>query len=62
MDEDIAIINTNTKNQKIKDFLVKFRKHLISIFIVIILLIFSYLFMEIFRKKIKLKLQISTVS
>ena len=56
MDEDIAIINTNTKNQKIKDFLVKFRKHLISIFIVIILLIFSYFIYGDFQKKNKIKI------
>ena len=29
MDEDIAAIDANTRNQKIKDFFVKFKKHII---------------------------------
>ena len=29
MDEDLAAINANTRNQKVKDFFIKFKKHLI---------------------------------
>ena len=29
MDEDMAAIDANTRNQKIKDFFVKFKKHII---------------------------------
>ncbi len=33
MDEDIAIINSNTRNQRIKDFFTKKKKLLISLLI-----------------------------
>ena len=56
MDEDIEIINTNTRNQKIKNFFVNNKKKIIifaSVFILIA--IFYFLFLEIKeRNKIKL--------
>ena len=42
MDEDIAIINTNTRNEKIKNFFIKNKKKLIILVSIIILLIFGY--------------------
>ena len=42
MDEDIAIINTNTRNEKIKNFFIKNKKILIILVSIIILLIFGY--------------------
>ena len=42
MDEDISIINTNTRNEKIKNFFIKNKKYLIIILSLIILIIFFY--------------------
>ena len=42
MDEDIAIINTNTRNEKIKNFFIKNKKILIILVSIIILLVFGY--------------------
>jgi len=56
MDEDIAIVNDNTRNQKIKDFFAKNIKKLIIAFSVIILIIFGYFIYEDFQKKNKIKL------
>ena len=56
MDEDIAIINDKTRNQKIKNFFVKNTKKLIIAFSVIILIIFGYFIYEDFQKKNKIKL------
>ena len=56
MDEDIAIINDKTRNQKIKNFFVKNTKKLIIAFSVIILIIFGYFIYEYFEKKNKIKL------
>ena len=42
MDEDIAIINTNTRNEKIKNFFIKNKKILIILLSIIIFLIFGY--------------------
>ena len=56
MDEDIAIINDKTRNQKIKNFFLKNTKKLIIAFSVIILIIFGYFIYEDFQKKNKIKL------
>ena len=42
MDEDISIINTNTRNEKIKNFFIQNRNKIISILGVIIILLISY--------------------
>ena len=42
MDEDISIINTNTRNEKIKNFFIRNKKYLIAILSLIILIIISY--------------------
>ena len=53
MDEEISIINTKTRNEKIKNFLINNKKTLIIIFTSIILLIFAYLgYGEIQERKI----------
>ena len=52
MDEDIAIINSKTRNEKIKDFFIRNRKRLLAAVSIIILLIFGYfVFQEINKKK-----------
>ena len=54
MDEEISIINTKTRNEKIKNFFINNKKYLIVIFSSIILIIFAYfLFGEIQDRKIK---------
>ena len=42
MDEDISIINTNTRNEKIKNFFIQNKKYLILILSSIILIVFAY--------------------
>lgn len=56
MDEDIAIINRETRNEKIKNFFIKNKKKIIISILVIILTIFGYLIYEDFNKKNKIKL------
>ena len=56
MDEDIAIINKETRNEKIKNFFIKNKKKIIISILVIILTIFGYLIYEDFNKKNKIKL------
>jgi predicted negative regulator of RcsB-dependent stress response len=52
MDEDIAIINTNTRNEKIKNFFINNKKGLIiAITIIILLLISFFTFDEINKRK-----------
>ena len=56
MDEDIAIINKETRNEKIKNFFIKNKKKIIISISVIILAIFGYFIYEDFNKKNKNKL------
>ena len=56
MDEDIAIINKETRNEKIKNFFIKNRKKIIILISVIILTIFGYFIYEYINKKNKIKL------
>ena len=64
MDEDTAIINSKTRNEKIKNFLIKNRKSLISIiFFIVILLITYFAFIEYEeRKKIKISDQYNSIT
>tara|TARA_B110000305_G_scaffold195391_1_gene219882 strand:+ start:291 stop:935 length:645 start_codon:yes stop_codon:yes gene_type:complete len=56
MDEEIAIIDKNTRNEKIKKFLVKNKFFLISSLIIIIFLTISYLSFEGYQKNKKVKI------
>ena len=56
MDEDIAIINRETRNDKIKNFFIKNKKKIIISILVIILAIFGYFIYEDFNRKSKIKL------
>ena len=56
MDEDITIINKNTRNEKIKNFFVNNTKKLIIAISAIVLIIFGYFIYEDFQKKNKIKL------
>ena len=51
MDEDIAIINKNARNEKIKNFFANNKKKLIIIISAIVLLIFGYFIYEDLKKK-----------
>ena len=51
MDEDISIINTNTRNERIKNFLIKNRNKLISILLIIILSLIGFFGYEEFNKR-----------
>ena len=56
MDEDIAIINSNTRNQRIKDFFTKNKKLLISLLIFLILILLSFYSYQIYQDKNKIKI------
>ena len=53
MDEDIEIINTNTRNEKIKNFFINYKKQLITILAAIILGLFSFFFYVEFKSSKK---------
>ena len=56
MDEDIAIIDSNTRNEKIKKFFINYKKLLISILVLVITLLISYFIFEELNEKKKLKI------
>mgnify|MGYP001341460194 CR=1 FL=1 len=56
MDEETAIINSNTRNEKIRNFFVNNRKILIIIFLVILMTLVGYFAYIDYKKKAKLKI------
>ena len=56
MDEDVTLIDTRTRNEKIKNFIIKNRKKLISVLLIIIILILGFYSYQIFRDNHKQKL------
>ena len=56
MDEDIAIINTKTRNEKIRNFFVNNKKKLIIAISLIILMIFGYIIYQEFNKNKKIRI------
>ena len=54
MDEDLAIINSNTRNQRIKDFFINNKKLLISLLIFLILILLSFYSYQIYQDKNKI--------
>ena len=56
MDEDTAIINSNTRNEKIKNFFINNKKLLILIISLIIVLFISYFTFEEFKERKKIKI------
>ena len=56
MDEDTAIINENTRNQKIKNFFINNRKNIIILISIIILLFIGYFAYGDFKKRNKVKI------
>ena len=51
MDEDIAIIDEKTRNEKIKNFFVRNKKLLISSLLFIVLIVLSYFSLQIYNDK-----------
>ena len=56
MDEDIEIINTNTRSEKIKNFFIDNKKILLSIIVIIILSLLIFFGYSEFKKNQKIKL------
>tara|TARA_B110001450_G_scaffold222253_1_gene218730 strand:- start:57 stop:701 length:645 start_codon:yes stop_codon:yes gene_type:complete len=56
MDEETSIINSNTRNEKIKNFFINNRKLLISILIMISILLVGYFVFTKYKEKKKLKI------
>jgi predicted negative regulator of RcsB-dependent stress response len=56
MDEDITIIDQNTRNEKIKNFFIKNKKNIIKIIFIIIFLLIGYFSIDEIRKRNKTKL------
>ena len=56
MDEEITIINSETRNEKIKNFFLKNQKKIILSIIVLILLILSFYSYQIFKNKQKIQI------
>ena len=56
MDEDIAIINNNTRNQRIKDFFTKNKKLLISVLVFLILILLSFYSYQIYQDNNKINI------
>ena len=56
MDEEISIIDSNTRNQKIKDFLIKYKKIIFSIIIIFVLILVSFYSYQIFQDQKKKQL------
>jgi len=54
MDEDLAIINTNTRNEKIKNFFIDNKKRIIIFFSLIILFVLLFLGYSEFKKQQKI--------
>ena len=56
MDEDISIINTNTRNEKMKNFFIQNKKKIISGIIFIIILLICYFGYGEYKNKQKIKI------
>ena len=56
MDEEISIINTKTRNEKIKDFFIDNKKKLISIVLLLIFIILSFYSFQIYKDGFKKKI------
>ena len=56
MDEEISLINSETRNEKIKNFFIKSKNKIIIILSIIILIIFSYFIYKDIKNKNRIKL------
>ncbi len=56
MDEEISIIDSKTRNEKIKLFILNNKKKIISLFVIIIIILLSFYSFQIYKDKNKKKL------
>jgi predicted negative regulator of RcsB-dependent stress response len=56
MDEEIVIINTKTRNEKVKNFIIDNKRNIIILTLLIILFIFSYFIYEETKKRNKINI------
>ena len=56
MDEETAIINSNTRNEKIKNFFINNRKILISILLIILIMVLGHFVFSEYKKNQKIKI------
>ena len=56
MDEEISIIDSNTRNEKIKNFLTNNKKKIISSVLILVILVISIYSLDTYKKQAKLKL------
>ena len=56
MDEEIQIINENTRYEKVKNFFINIKKKIVALFATIILLLFTYFIYKDFEKKRRVKI------
>ena len=56
MDEETAIINSNTRNEKIRNFFVNNKKTLLTFFVIIIAILFGYFAFEEHKENKKLEI------
>jgi len=56
MDEEITIIDTNTRNEKVKNFFINNKKSLIVVFSITLVVIIGYLSMKEIKERDKIKL------
>ena len=56
MDEEITIIDTNTRNEKIKNFFINNKKSLIAVFSITLVVIIGYLSIKEVKEQNKIKL------
>ena len=56
MDEEITIIDTNTRNEKIKNFFIHNKKNLVVGFLIILVVIIGYLSMKEIQERDRIKL------
>tara|TARA_B100002051_G_scaffold220400_1_gene214143 strand:+ start:488 stop:652 length:165 start_codon:yes stop_codon:yes gene_type:complete len=51
MDEDLAIINKNTRNERIKNFFIHNKKLLLSVLATLILILLSFYSYQIYKDR-----------
>ena len=56
MEEDLAIINSNTRKEKIKNFFIKYKKIIFSLITFVIIFLISIFFYQDFNKKKKVEI------
>ena len=56
MDEEISIIDSNTRNEKIKNFLTNNKKKIISSVLILVILVIGIYSIDTYKKRAKLKL------